>query len=89
MIGTFALLFSEPPVKNAEQSAIGSSSRTQNSSKRIDSTGGVEINTLSSIMDRLYVWEKRLHKEIMVCYSSLYKKCALIPAVMILIMINS
>ncbi|KAE8818852.1 hypothetical protein D1007_03460 [Hordeum vulgare] len=32
MMGTFALLFSEPPVKNAEQSAIGSSSRTQNSS---------------------------------------------------------
>ncbi|VAH07624.1 unnamed protein product [Triticum turgidum subsp. durum] len=65
MIGTFALLFSEPSVKNAEQSAIGSSSRTQNSSKRIDGTSGVEINTLSSIMDRLYVWEKRLHKEIM------------------------
>ncbi|XP_037474206.1 protein ALTERED PHOSPHATE STARVATION RESPONSE 1-like [Triticum dicoccoides] len=65
MMGTFALLFSEPPVKNAEQSTVGSSNRTQNSSKRIDSTSGVEINTLSSIMDRLYVWEKRLHKEIM------------------------
>ncbi|KAI4967156.1 hypothetical protein ZWY2020_030237 [Hordeum vulgare] len=67
MMGTFALLFSEPPVNNAEQSTIGSSSRTHNSIKRIDSTTGVEINTMSSEMDRLYVCEKRLHKEIMVC----------------------
>ncbi|CAM0955426.1 unnamed protein product [Alopecurus aequalis] len=65
MMGTFALLFSEPPVKNLEQSAISSSKRVQNSNNRIDSASNIEINTLSSIMDRLYVWEKRLHKEIM------------------------
>ncbi|KAL6619211.1 hypothetical protein ACP70R_034350 [Stipagrostis hirtigluma subsp. patula] len=68
MMGTFALLFSsmsEPRANNLEQSAISESKRNQNPSKRIDSFSGVELNTLSSIMDRLYVWEKRLHKEIM------------------------
>ncbi|KAM0854144.1 hypothetical protein ACQ4PT_050602 [Festuca glaucescens] len=68
MMGTFALMFSsisEPPMKNMEQSAISASKRVQNSSKRMDSANNVELNTLSSIMDRLYVWERRLHKEIM------------------------
>ncbi|KAG2619173.1 hypothetical protein PVAP13_3NG140839 [Panicum virgatum] len=68
MMGTFALLFSplsEPPVKNLEQSAMNSSKRSQNSSKRFDFSSDVELNTLSATMDRLYVWEKRLHKEIM------------------------
>uniref|UniRef100_A0ACD5U460 Uncharacterized protein n=1 Tax=Avena sativa TaxID=4498 RepID=A0ACD5U460_AVESA len=68
MMGTIDLLFSsisEPPLKNGEQSAISASQRVQNSSNRISSASNVEINTLSSIMDRLYVWEKRLHKEIM------------------------
>ncbi|KAM0891293.1 hypothetical protein ACQ4PT_026513 [Festuca glaucescens] len=67
MMGTIALLFSsisEPPLKNGEQSAISASQRVQNSSNRINRASNVEINTLSSIMDRLYVWEKRLHKEI-------------------------
>ena len=71
MMGTFALLFSplsEPPVKNLEQSAMNSSKRSQNSSKRFDFSSDVELNTLSATMDRLYVWEKRLHKEIMVRY---------------------
>ncbi|CAD6272083.1 unnamed protein product [Miscanthus lutarioriparius] len=68
MMGTFALLFSsisEPPVKSLEQSAINSSKGNQNSSKRFDLPSDVELNTLSATMDRLYVWEKRLHKEIM------------------------
>ncbi|XP_062179327.1 nitrate regulatory gene2 protein-like [Phragmites australis] len=68
MMGTFALLFSsisEPPVKNLEQSAINAPKRNQNSSKRIDFSSDVELNTLSSTMDRLFVWEERLHKEIM------------------------
>ncbi|GJN14458.1 hypothetical protein PR202_gb01290 [Eleusine coracana subsp. coracana] len=68
MIGTFALLFSsmsEPPAKNLDQSAISSSKRNQNPSKRFDFVSDVELNTLSATMDRLYVWEKRLHKEIM------------------------
>ncbi|RLN29246.1 uncharacterized protein C2845_PM05G37490 [Panicum miliaceum] len=68
MMGTFALLFSslsEPPVKNLEESAMNSSKRSQNSSKRFDFSSDVELNTLSATMDRLYVWEKRLHKEIM------------------------
>ncbi|CAL4893663.1 unnamed protein product [Urochloa decumbens] len=68
MMGTFALLFSslsEPPVKNLEQSAMSSSKRSQNSSNRFDFLSDVELNTLSATMDRLYVWEKRLHKEIM------------------------
>ncbi|KAJ1262993.1 hypothetical protein BS78_09G150100 [Paspalum vaginatum] len=68
MMGTFTLLFSsmsEPPVKNLEQSAINSSKRNQNSSKRFDISSDVELNTLSAAMDRLCVWEKRLHKEIM------------------------
>ncbi|XP_051199534.1 protein ROLLING AND ERECT LEAF 2 [Lolium perenne] len=67
MMGTIDLLFSsmsEPPLKNGEQSAISASQRVQNSSNRINRASNVEINTLSSIMDRLYVWEKRLHKEI-------------------------
>jgi hypothetical protein len=71
MIGTFALLFSsipEPPVKNLEQSAINSSKRNQNPSKGSDFASDIQQNTLSATMDRLYVWEKRLHKEIMVCY---------------------
>jgi len=77
MMGTFTLLFSsisEPPVKSLEQSAINSSKGNQNSSKRFDLPSDVELNTLSATMDRLYVWEKRLHKEIMVCYF-LYMKC--------------
>ena len=77
MMGTFALLFSplsEPPVKNLEQSAMNSSKRSQNSSKRFDFSSDVELNTLSATMDRLYVWEKRLHKEIMVCYFN-HTKC--------------
>ncbi|GJM88635.1 hypothetical protein PR202_ga04720 [Eleusine coracana subsp. coracana] len=68
MIGTFALLFSsmsEPPPKNLDQSAISSSKRNQNPSKRFDFVSDVELNTLSATMDRLYVWEKRLHKEIL------------------------
>ncbi|PVH62358.1 hypothetical protein PAHAL_3G273800 [Panicum hallii] len=68
MMGTFALLFSslsETPVKNLEQSAMNSSKRSQDSSKRFDFSSDVELNTLSATMDRLYVWEKRLHKEIM------------------------
>ncbi|RCV17642.1 hypothetical protein SETIT_3G236300v2 [Setaria italica] len=68
MMGTFALLFSslsEPPAKNLEQSAMNSSKRSQNLSKRFDFSSDVELNTLSATMDRLYVWEKRLHKEIM------------------------
>ncbi|CAN6350959.1 unnamed protein product [Urochloa humidicola] len=68
MMGTFALLFSslsEPPVKNLEQAAMSSSKRSQNSSNRFDFLSDVELNTLSATMDRLYVWEKRLHKEIM------------------------
>ncbi|CAD6333763.1 unnamed protein product [Miscanthus lutarioriparius] len=68
MMGTFALLFSsisEPPVKSLEQSAINSSKGSQNSGKRFDLPSDVELNTLSATMDRLYVWEKRLHKEIM------------------------
>lgn len=77
MMGTFALLFSsisEPTVKSMEQTAINSSKIKQNSSKRFDFPSDVELNTLSATMDRLYVWEKRLHKEIMVC-CSLYMKC--------------
>jgi hypothetical protein len=77
MLGTIDLLFSsisEPPLKNGEQSAISASQRVQNSSNRINRASNVEINTLSSIMDRLYVWEKRLHKEIVVCYFY-YMKC--------------
>uniref|UniRef100_A0A0D9WGQ8 DUF632 domain-containing protein n=1 Tax=Leersia perrieri TaxID=77586 RepID=A0A0D9WGQ8_9ORYZ len=68
LMGTFALLFSsvsEPPVNNLEQTALSASRRNQNSSQRIASTSDIELNTLSSVMDRLYVWEKRLHKEIM------------------------
>ncbi|XP_062231420.1 protein ROLLING AND ERECT LEAF 2-like [Phragmites australis] len=68
MMGAFTVLFSsisESPVKNVEQSAISASKRNQNSSKRIDFSGDIELNTLSATMDRLYVWEKRLHKEIM------------------------
>ncbi|KAG0518151.1 hypothetical protein BDA96_09G150700 [Sorghum bicolor] len=67
MMGTFALLFSsisEPPVKSLEESAINPSKGNQNSSKRFDFPSDVELNTLSATMDRLYVWEKRLHKEI-------------------------
>ena len=75
IMGTFALLFSEPLVNNMEHSAISASKRVQNLNNRIDGASNIEINTLSSIMDRLYVWEKRLHKEIMVCYFSLYQVC--------------
>uniref|UniRef100_A0A0E0DRL5 DUF632 domain-containing protein n=1 Tax=Oryza meridionalis TaxID=40149 RepID=A0A0E0DRL5_9ORYZ len=68
LMGAFALLFSsvsEPPVENLEQTALSASGRKQNSSQRIGSASDIEFNTLSSVMDRLYVWEKRLHKEIM------------------------
>jgi hypothetical protein len=67
------LLFSslsEPPAKNLEQSAMSSSKRSHNFSKGFDLSSDVELDTLSATMDRLYVWEKRLHKEIMVCYFS-------------------
>lgn len=77
LMGAFALLFSsvsEPPVENLEQTALSASGRNHNSSQRIGSASDIEFNTLSSVMDRLYVWEKRLHKEIMVWYFS-YKKC--------------
>ncbi|BAH93159.1 protein ALTERED PHOSPHATE STARVATION RESPONSE 1 [Oryza sativa Japonica Group] len=68
LMGAFALLFSsvsEPPVENLEQTALSASGRNHNSSQRIGSASDIEFNTLSSVMDRLYVWEKRLHKEIM------------------------
>jgi hypothetical protein len=71
MIGTFTLLFSsmsDQPVKNLDQSTINASKRNQNPSKRFDFASDIELNTLSAAMDRLYVWEKRLHKEVMVCY---------------------
>ncbi|KAG8068609.1 hypothetical protein GUJ93_ZPchr0005g14330 [Zizania palustris] len=68
LMGTFALLFpsvSQPPVKNLEQTALSASGRNQNSSIRNDVASDIELNTLSSVMNRLYMWEKRLHKEIM------------------------
>uniref|UniRef100_J3M7C5 DUF632 domain-containing protein n=1 Tax=Oryza brachyantha TaxID=4533 RepID=J3M7C5_ORYBR len=68
LMRTFALLFSsvsEPPVNNLEQTTLSASRRNQNLSQRIGGASDIELNTLSSVMDRLYVWEKRLHKEIM------------------------
>nr|CAB3461429.1 unnamed protein product [Digitaria exilis] len=67
MMGTFALLFSplsEAPAKNLEQSAIDSSKRIQNSSKRFDLSSDVELNTLSATMDRFLnsgIFGKRKH----------------------------